>query len=275
MADNVPCPCEECVTMRAAAAGAVVVAEDGGLAPVATAGATFVSELVFDELSKRVNADMVKKIGAVYQFDLKAGSDARSWTLDLKNGSGSVTEGAASKSDCKISMADSDFLAMMTGKLDAQQAYFGGKLKISGNIAKAMSLSKIREAMDAPAPGGGGSSDLSVDGFNASLVFEELAQRISPAHVAKIKAVYQFDITNDGGSTQSWYVDLKAGDGSVAVGKAPKADCTISMKDSDFIALMTGKLDGQSAFFGGKLKIKGNMALAMKLNVLSAEQAKL
>lgn len=32
---------------------------------------------------------------------------------------------------------------------------------------------------------------------------------------------------------------------------------------------------GQSAFFGGKLKIKGNMALAMKLNVLSAEQAKL
>ena len=41
-----------------------------------------------------------------------------------------------------------------------------------------MSLSKIREAMDAPAPGGGGSSDLSVDGFNASLVFEGTNTRV-------------------------------------------------------------------------------------------------
>jgi len=47
------------------------------------------------------------------------------------------------------------------------------------------------------------------------------------------------------------------------------ADCTLRMDLSDFIALVTGKLDGMSAFMTGRLKIEGNMAVAMKLrNIL-------
>lgn len=49
------------------------------------------------------------------------------------------------------------------------------------------------------------------------------------------------------------------------------------MAEKDFVELMTGKLNGQSAFMSGKLKIKGNMNLAMKLGELSkaAPKAKL
>eukprot|EP00439_Symbiodinium_sp_Y106_P057983 s1207_g8.t1 len=43
------------------------------------------------------------------------------------------------------------------------------------------------------------------------------------------------------------------------------ADCTITMADADFVAMAEGKLDGMQAFMGGKLKIKGNMMLAQKL----------
>jgi putative sterol carrier protein len=43
------------------------------------------------------------------------------------------------------------------------------------------------------------------------------------------------------------------------------ADCTIKMALSDLIDLMGGKLDGMTAFMTGKLKVEGDMGVAMKL----------
>lgn len=43
------------------------------------------------------------------------------------------------------------------------------------------------------------------------------------------------------------------------------ADCTIKMAFDDFAALIGGQLDGMTAFMTGKLKIEGDMGVAMKL----------
>ena len=43
------------------------------------------------------------------------------------------------------------------------------------------------------------------------------------------------------------------------------ADCTIKMEFADFDDLINGKLDGMTAFMTGKLKIEGDMGVAMKL----------
>ncbi len=43
------------------------------------------------------------------------------------------------------------------------------------------------------------------------------------------------------------------------------ADCTLKMDFADFADMIGGKLDGMTAFMTGKLKIEGDMGVAMKL----------
>ncbi|HOX47162.1 MAG TPA: SCP2 sterol-binding domain-containing protein [Myxococcota bacterium] len=85
--------------------------------------------------------------------------------------------------------------------------------------------------------------------------------------VTKVNAIYQFDITGEGAG--KWWVDCTKSGGQVGDGENAGAKCTIIMAAKDFVDMATGKLNGQMAFMTGKLKIKGDMSLAMKLgNVL-------
>jgi putative sterol carrier protein len=84
-----------------------------------------------------------------------------------------------------------------------------------------------------------------------------------PDVVAKIGAVYQFNISGPDGGT--WSVDCTQPGGTVQPGSAPNAKCTVAAVDLDFLAIVNGKLNAQMAFMSGKLKIQGDMGLAMKL----------
>jgi putative sterol carrier protein len=54
----------------------------------------------------------------------------------------------------------------------------------------------------------------------------------------------------------------------VSPGNAAGANITVTMGDENFVKLITGRLDGTMAFMTGKLKLKGDMALAMRLSNL-------
>jgi putative sterol carrier protein len=84
-----------------------------------------------------------------------------------------------------------------------------------------------------------------------------------PDVVAKINAVYQFNISGPSGGT--WAVDCTAPGGAVTAGAPASPKCTVAMTDADFVNLVNGKLNAQMAFMSGKLKIQGDMGLAMKL----------
>ncbi|XP_026964309.1 sterol carrier protein 2 isoform X1 [Sagmatias obliquidens] len=117
-----------------------------------------------------------------------------------------------------------------------------------------------------------------VDGFKASLVFKEIEKKLEEEgeqFVKKIGGIFAFKVKDGpGGKEATWVVDVKNGKGSVFPNSDKKADCTITMADSDLLALMTGKMNPQSAFFQGKLKITGNMGLAMKLQNLQLQPGK-
>ncbi|XP_043941388.1 sterol carrier protein 2 [Protopterus annectens] len=122
------------------------------------------------------------------------------------------------------------------------------------------------------------SAGVSTDGFKSHAVFKEIEKRLQqegPQFVKKIGGVFAFKVKDGpGGEEAMWTVDVKNGSGSVYASGDKVADCTITMSDEDFLALMTGKLNPQTAFFQGKLKIAGNMAMAMKLQNLQLQPGK-
>src|SRR5262245_19479063 len=97
-------------------------------------------------------------------------------------------------------------------------------------------------------------------------IFEEkIAQRLTdnPSVAEKINASYQFELTGDGGG--KWAVDLTKKADFVGPGTIPDPKVTITMTAKDFVDLVEGRLNGQMAFMQRKLKLKGDMSLALKL----------
>lgn len=103
---------------------------------------------------------------------------------------------------------------------------------------------------------------------DVSSFFDQVPAKVNPDKVAGMNSVYQFVINGDGGG--EWNVTVANGGATVAQGKHDAPNITLTMDAANFVALVTGKLNGQTAFLTGKLKIQGDMTLAMKLqNVFS------
>ncbi|KAG0175631.1 hypothetical protein DFQ28_006605 [Apophysomyces sp. BC1034] len=129
-------------------------------------------------------------------------------------------------------------------------------------------------------------SDIKTPGFASSEIFANLKQSfdgLTPDAKQKllkqVKGSFEFTITNKDKKKETFTVDLKK-DGAVLKGKgSSKADAVIDISDENFVELASGKLNGQKAFMSGKLKIKGQMMLATKLDTvfkqLAGDKAKL
>jgi len=126
------------------------------------------------------------------------------------------------------------------------------------------------------------SDDLKVPGFNASALiagiydaFAAMPDAEKAAQIKKTNGIFELQVSNPAKETATWTIDMKK-TGTVYKGPAnPKADVTIILSDETLTDLASGKLNGQKAFMTGKLKTKGNMMLATKLDgVLKAATPK-
>jgi len=121
-------------------------------------------------------------------------------------------------------------------------------------------------------------SDIKVEGYKSSEVISAIAQVFEKyndeerkAQLKKNNGVFEFRVKDDAGKEACWTIDLKK-TGTVKKGEAKshgmKPDVSIILSDETFIELVEGKTTGQKAFMTGKLKTKGNMMLATKLDVV-------
>jgi putative sterol carrier protein len=94
--------------------------------------------------------------------------------------------------------------------------------------------------------------------------FEGLEGRLDESRTAGMSNTYVFDIDGAG----QWTVAVEDGKVTVTEGTAADADCTITSSEETFERIVSGDLNPTSAYMTGKLKIKGDMGAAMKLQKL-------
>ena len=93
--------------------------------------------------------------------------------------------------------------------------------------------------------------------------FDTLESRVDTSKTAGMNNSYLFDIEGAG----KWKVDVQ--DGSVKVIEdAEDADVTITTSEETFEKITSGEQNATSAYMTGKLKVKGDMGAAMKLQKL-------
>ena len=97
-------------------------------------------------------------------------------------------------------------------------------------------------------------------------IFKEMPNQVDANAAKGVNATIQFNLSGDNGG--QWYVTIKDGTATVSEGTAPSANMTMTMAAQDYVDMTTGKLNGQMAFMSGKLKIAGDMGLAMKMQQL-------
>jgi putative sterol carrier protein len=95
-----------------------------------------------DKIAK--NASLAKQIGAVYKFVL-SGEGGGTWIMDLRDDPKVVeSDGEA---QCTLTLAASDYVDMMEGRVQGQALFFMGKLQIEGDMGLAMKLQSLTEML--------------------------------------------------------------------------------------------------------------------------------
>jgi putative sterol carrier protein len=93
--------------------------------------------------------------------------------------------------------------------------------------------------------------------------FAGLPERVTADRIAGVNNIYVFDIEGAG----EWTVAIADGALTVTEG-AGEGDVTISASQENFEKIMAGETNPTTAYMTGKLKIKGDMGAAMKLQKL-------
>jgi putative sterol carrier protein len=99
---------------------------------------------------------------------------------------------------------------------------------------------------------------------SVSQFFESLSTRADESKIAGMNNTYRFDVDGAG----SWVVDVRDGKVTVTPDGDADPDTTISTSEETFQKLVSGEQNPTTAYMTGKVKIKGDMSAAMKLQKL-------
>jgi putative sterol carrier protein len=102
--------------------------------------------------------------------------------------------------------------------------------------------------------------------YTLSQIMEHLPEAFVPEKAAGVNAVVQCVFT--GPEASQWAITIRDGKCTVVSGTYPEPQLTLNMNSQDYKDLVSGKLNPMTAFMQGKIKLSGDIALAMKFTNL-------
>lgn len=97
-------------------------------------------------------------------------------------------------------------------------------------------------------------------------IFEQIDEGFNPAKAEGVDAVFQFNLTGDSGG--QYWVKVANQRAEVHQGVHDAPTMIITSSAADYLALVNGDLNAMTAFMQGKVKVKGDMGLALRLQAM-------
>ncbi|MBN1121452.1 MAG: SCP2 sterol-binding domain-containing protein [Anaerolineae bacterium] len=97
-------------------------------------------------------------------------------------------------------------------------------------------------------------------------IIDLLPEHFDPEAWGDSDAKIAFDVSGEGGG--QWLIKIIGGMLSIDEGTIQGADMTVNVSAADLMAIVRGDLNAVGAFMTGKVKVSGDVALAMKLQAL-------
>lgn len=109
---------------------------------------------------------------------------------------------------------------------------------------------------------------MNVDTMDMKEIWDQIDAKLNgePEPIRTLQVSYAFHLSGEDGG--SFGLQLNDGKAEVIREDPGEVDCTLSMSSKDFRKLLAGNLNSTAAFMMGKLKVKGNIGLALKLESL-------
>jgi putative sterol carrier protein len=94
-------------------------------------------------------------------------------------------------------------------------------------------------------------------------VFDSMRGSFQASKAKGVHARYQWDLSGPQGG--QWWIDVEDGKYKMGKGKIDNPNVTFVAKDKDWVAVSNGQMGGTWAYLTGRLKIRGDQAIARKL----------
>ena len=93
--------------------------------------------------------------------------------------------------------------------------------------------------------------------------FDAMRGSFRPAKAKGVHVRYQWDLSGPHGG--EWWIEVNDGTYKVGKGKIPNPNVTFIATDKDWVAICHDQLSGTWAYLSGRLKVRGDQAVARKL----------